>query len=307
MPRRLTRDHHVYSIDNAHPPAIDLEPGELLTVETHDCRTGTITREDQLADLVDTSRVNPASGPIRIPRAEVGDVLAVDILDVRVAERGLMVVRPGTTAFRHRFEHSQLKMIPIRDGHAILSERLRVPLHPMIGVVGVAPAGPGVPTLYGGEHGGNMDTRTIQAGSRVYLPVLVPGALLAVGDLHAAMGEGEVFLSGVEIAGEVDLKVQVLKGVALPTPLVETAEFIAPIATGTTLDEAADAALNKALDVLINLADMDFYDAGRLLSAAGHLKISQYVPPTVLHCRVEIPKSLLAQLNFDLRQALRAP
>jgi amidase len=197
-------------------------------------------------------------------------------------------------------------MIPIRDGHAVLSERLRVPLHPMVGVVGVAPASGRVGNLYGGEHGGNMDTRTIAAGSRVYLPVLVPGAMLAVGDVHAAMGEGEVFLSGVEIAAEVDIRVQVLKGVKVPTPLVETAESIAPISTGATLDEAADAALNKAMDLLVELADMDFYDAGRLLSAGGHLKISQYVPPAVLHCRVEIPKTLLSQLGFDLRQALGA-
>jgi len=304
--RRLTRDHHIYAFDAATPPAIELQPGETLTVETHDCRTGTITREDQLPDLVDTSRVNPASGPIRVAGAEPGDLLAVDILDVRVAERGLMVVRPGTTAFRHRFTESQLKMVPIRDGHAILSERLRVPLHPMVGVVGVAPDGPPVPNLYGGEHGGNMDTRTIAAGSRVYLPVFHPGALLAVGDVHAAMGEGEVFLSGVEIAGEVDLRVQLLRSASLPTPLVETADAIAPIASGATLDEAADRALNKALDLLMHLADLDFYDAGRLISAGGHLKISQYVPPTVLHCRVELPKALLAQLNFDLRQALRA-
>src|SRR5579884_581914 len=306
MARRLTRDHHLYAFDPTLPPAIELEPGEVLTVETHDCRTGTIVREDQLADLTDTSRVNPASGPIRVLGAEPGDLLAVDVLEVRVAERGLMVVRPGTTAFRHRFQEPRLKMVPIRDSHVLLSERLRVPLHPMVGVVGVAPAAGRVPNLYGGDHGGNMDTRIITSGSRVYLPVFVPGALLAVGDVHAAMGEGEVFLSGVEIAGEIDLRVQVLKGVRLPTPLVETTEVIARVATGATLDEAADRALNKALDLLLDLAGLDFYDAGRLLSAAGHLRVSQYVPPTVLHCRVELPKSILAQLGFDLRRALAA-
>ncbi len=307
MTRRLTRDHHIYEFDPANPPATDLSPGETLTVETHNCRTGTVTREDQLADLVDVSKVNPASGPIRVPEAEVGDILVVDILDVRVAESGIMVVRPGITAFRHRFHEPQIKIVPIRDGHAILSDRLRVPLHPMVGVVGVAPAGAAVPNLYGGEHGGNMDTRTIGAGSRVYLPVLVPGAMLAVGDVHAAQGEGEVFLSGVEIAAEIDLRVQVLKGVRMPTPLVETADSIAPVSTGATLDEAAEDALNKAMDLLMELADMDFYEAGRLLSATGHLKISQYVPPTVMHCRVELPISILAQLNFNLRQAVGAP
>jgi amidase len=170
----------------------------------------------------------------------------------------------------------------------------------------VAPSGPPVTTMFGGEHGGNMDTRTIGSGCRVYLPVFIPGAMLAVGDLHAAQGEGEIFLSAVEIAGEVDLKVQVLKGVKLPTPLVETDEFIAPIATGATLDEAADRALGKAVDLLTTLAGLDFYDAGRFISAGAHLMISQYVPPAVLHCRVDLPKSVLARAGFDLRQAIGA-
>ena len=77
---------------------------------------------------------------------------------------------------------------------------------------------------------------------------------------------------------------------------------------GDTGDIACDQyhRLEADLDLLVELADMDFYDAGRLISAGGHLKISQYVPPAVIHCRVELPKALLAQLNFDLRQALGA-
>src|SRR5262249_7757486 len=138
-------------------------------------------------------------------------------------------------------------------------------------------------------------------------PVLMPGAMLAVGDLHAAQGEGEIFLSAVEIAGEVDLKVQVLKGVMLPTPLVETAEAIAPIATGSTLDEAADRALGKAVDLLTSGGGWDFYDAGRFISAGAHLMTSQYAPPAVLHCRVDLPKPLLERAGFDLRRAIGAP
>jgi len=303
MPRRLGRDRHIFAFDRSIPPALDLGPGELLTVETHDSYVGKVASIQELP-LVDLDHCNPAGGPIRVLGAEPGDILTVDILDVRVGDDAIMAVVPGFTAFRARFDRADVRPVPIRAGEAILSERLRVPLHPMIGVIGVAPAGPPVGTLYGGEHGGNMDTRTIGAGARVYLPVFVPGALLGVGDLHAAQGEGEVFLDAVEIAGEVDLKVQVLKGVKLPTPLVETADAIAPIATDATLDEAAERALGKAMDLLIELAGLDLFDAGRFLSAAGHLRISQFVPPAVLHCRVELPKSILARAGFDLRRAL---
>lgn len=306
MLRRLNREHHTFAFDRATPPAIDLHPGEILTVETLDATAGFLNSESVDPDTIDQTRVNPAGGPIRVVGAEPGDILAVDILDVRVAERGVMVVLKGVTAVADRLPGSQHKMIPIQDGHAILSERLRVPLDPMIGVVGVAPAGAAVGNLYGGDHGGNMDTRTIQAGSRVYLPVFVSGAMLGVGDLHATQGEGEIFLSAVEVAGEVDLRVQVLKSVSLPTPLVETTSMLAPISTGATLDEAANRALGKAFDLLTGPVGLDVFEAGRLVTAACHLMVSQYVPPAVIHCRVDIPKRLLAQLGFDLRLALGA-
>ncbi len=307
MARRLTRDQIIHAFDKQIAPVTDLEPGEVLTLETLDAGNGLVTSNDFDAETLRSDRSNPATGPIRIPGAEPGDVLVVDILDIRLADQGFMAVKTGVTAVANRFQRGDVKIVPIRDGYAILTDTLSVPIHPMIGVIGVAPLGEPVGNLYGGDHGGNMDTRTITIGSRVYLPVYVSGAMLAIGDIHAAQGEGEIFLSAVEISSEVDIRVQVAKGVSMPTPIVETADTIAPIATGSTLDAAADGALNKAFDLLTGMAGMDFFDAGRLISIGCHLMISQYVPPAVIHGRVDIPKSHLRQLKIDLPHAPGTP
>ena len=104
--------------------------------------------------------------------------------------------------------------------------------------------------LRGGEHGGNMDTRLVRAGSRLYLRTFVDGGMVYFGDVHAAMGDGEVFLSGVEIAGRIQARVTDASDWSLPTPIVETDEVVAVIASGATLDEAASAALHKGVRVL---------------------------------------------------------
>src|SRR5262245_31581036 len=138
MPLRLGRDQLVFAFDRSIPPVIDLPPGEMLTVETHDSYVGKVSSIAELP-LVDMDNGNPAGGPIRIPDAAPGDLLAVDILDVRVGDHAVMAVVPGFTAFRARFDRADVCAVPIRNGHAILNERLQVPVRPMIGVIGVAP------------------------------------------------------------------------------------------------------------------------------------------------------------------------
>jgi amidase len=164
----------------------------------------------------------------------------------------------------------------------------------MIGLLGVAPKGDPVSTFRGAEHGGNMDTLLIGTGARVFLPTFFDCGMVYFGDVHAAMGDGEVFLSGVEIAGRTRAGVTVAANWSLPTPLVETDELVAVIASGATFDEAAQAVMAKAVD-LLSAGGMDRIDAGFLMSAAGHLRVCQYIPHAALvHCRFELPKSILA-------------
>ena len=147
----------------------------------------------------------------------------------------------------------------------------------------------------------------IGAGSKVFLPTFSDGAMVYFGDVHAAMGDGEVFLSGVEIAGRVQARVTVATGWSLPTPIVETDELVAVIADGATFDEAAKSAMAKAVEVL-TAGGMDPVDAGFLMSAAGHLRVCQYIPnASLVHCRFELPKSILAlnQISIPNLQSAR--
>src|ERR1700687_2673675 len=159
---------------------------------------------------------------------------------------------------------------------------------------------PALDKLDRAERGGNMDVLLIGAGTRLFLPTFRDGGMLYFGDVHAAMGDGEVFLSGVEIAGRIQARVTVAARWSLPTPLIDTDDLVAVIAGGTTFDEAAQAVMAKAVD-LLSAGGMDRIDAGFLMSAAGHLRVFQDLPPgRLVHCRLQLPKSILALNEITL-------
>jgi amidase len=295
---RIARDRVVYRLDADAPFVARLPIGTRVTIETHDCRTGTITEASTVDDLRDTSFVNPVTGPIEVEGVTPGDVLAIDIDRVATMPNGLMIHRPGTSAI-DTFPDPILRVLHGNDTSIDLGP-VRVPRSPMIGFIGLTPATEKPKTLLGGRYGGNMDTNLLQAGARLYLPVDVPGAGLHVGDLHAAMGDGEVFMTGVEVGGEVDLTVHRLDRTSIgdrsvPFPLLETERLIVPIAAGQTLDAAARAALDAGMTILTSWIGLDPTDAGFFLSAACDLRISQFLPGLGIHARLEIPKQPLVE------------
>jgi amidase len=295
----IPRTDPKYAIDSRHEAVARVSAGESFTVETHDCRTGTITRPDQVDDLLDARFVNPASGPIAIDGVKAGDTICVEIQELDVDSRvGLMVSRPGLPSLAVTNE-PQLRIVTCDGSYANVGP-FRVRVVPMIGVIGVAPSGEPVSTFRGGEHGGNMDTLLVTSGSRVYLPTFFDGGMVYFGDVHAGMGDGEIFLSGIEIAGRIKARVTVAPEWSLPTPLVETDEVIAAVAGGATFDEAAEAAMAKAVSVL-GAGGITPVDAAFLMSAAGHLRVCQYLPHAgLVHCRFELPKNVLALNHIEL-------
>src|SRR5260370_41636133 len=163
--KTISRQDPKYALDSGHVAAASVAEGESFVVETHDCRTGTITRPDQVGDLLDTRCVNPATGPIAIAGVRAGDTICVEIEDVHVDSRlGLMVTRPGVTGLAIT-DAPQLRIGTCDDDYANVGA-FRVPVTPMIGLLGVAPAGDAVSTFPGAEHGCNMDDMLIGAGAR---------------------------------------------------------------------------------------------------------------------------------------------
>lgn len=146
-----------------------------------------------------------------------------------------------------------------------------------------------------------MDCTLVTEGSTVYLPVEVPGALLGVGDLHAVMGDGEVLICGVETAGRVRLRLEVLKGRSLPLPLVETGDVVATVHSHKDLDQAAQGAIEALARLLTEQVGLPLHEAGMLMSTVGQLRICQVVDP-LKTCRMEFPKWVLERYGFTMGQ-----
>jgi amidase len=292
---RVPASRHVFALSVDAPPATRVRAGETFVLETADCFAGQVGAGADLTRL-DWELINPATGPVFVEGARPGDVLAVRIDRLEVADEGVMAVSDEFGVLADRIEHLEFRAVPIMDGAARLAPAVSVPIAPMIGVIGTAPQAGAVPTGTPGRHGGNMDTRLIAEGAVVYLPVFHEGALLAAGDLHAAMGDGEICGTGVEVAGAVTLTASVRGDLALGWPLVETADAVATIASADTLDAAADEATRSMVDLLAQRLRLSTVDATLLMSAAGQLQVSQVVDP-LRTARFCLPKSAVAGLG----------
>jgi amidase len=292
---RVGRDHSVFALSAALEPVARVRSGETFVLDTMDCFSDQVRSVDASLEEVDWERINPATGPVYVEGAAPGDVLAVHIDRIDVALRGVMAVSGGFGVLHERFEGTSFEMVPLEDGFALVAGA-RVPVRPMIGVIGVAPAGDAVACGSPGPHGGNMDTRLIAEGATVYLPVSVPGALLAAGDLHAAMGDGEICGTGVEIQGSVQLAATVRRDLRLAEPVVENDDVVAAVASAETLDEAAEQATRYMADLLQARLGLTARAATMLMSAAGQLQVSQVVDP-LKTARFALSKDLLAPLG----------
>lgn len=296
---RIKSDQVIFNMSAHNQPVGKVDSGDTVIFETLDCFSCQIKHEGQAMQELDWNAINPATGPIYIEQAQPGDILKVEILDITIADHGVMATIPGAGALGDVITEEQTKLIPIRDGQAVFNDKIQLPIKPMIGVIGTAPKGEAIPTGTPDAHGGNMDCKRIVKGATLYLPVNVEGGLLAMGDLHAVMADGEIVVTGLEIAGEVTAKVSVLKDITLPLPLLVEGEEIITIASAETLDEAALLATKNMHTLLTNNLNMEVNEAGMLLSLAGELKICQIVDP-LKTARMELPLWILDQYGYKL-------
>ncbi|EDL64917.1 acetamidase/formamidase family protein [Bacillus sp. SG-1] len=292
----INKDRIFYSFTKENSISHRVASGTTLAIETCDCFQDQITSEETELKALDWNQINPATGAVYVEGANPGDILKVKIEKIELGDRGVMMVQPGLGVMGHRIEESQVKMILIEGNEAIFSEEIRVPLNPMIGVIGVAPEEGAVSNGTPGAHGGNMDTKLIAEGSTLYLPVFQEGALFGLGDLHAAMGDGEISVSGIEIPGEVTVTLEVVKGSSIPYPFVETSEGLAVIVSKETVDEAAKSAVEIMIDAMLPQTDLTLNELTMLFSAAGQSQISQIVDP-LMTARFFVPSYLLDKIG----------
>jgi amidase len=296
---KISKEKTILMFSSSNPPVQTTTSGSTITFETCDCFSNLIQREDQPFSSVGWDQINPATGPLFVNEAVQGDILKVEILKISIADHGVMTVAPRLGVLGDTIEEEKTKIIRIENGKALFNERIEIPVRPMIGVIGTSPATEEIPTGTPGQHGGNMDCKRIAEGATLYLPVHVPGALLSMGDLHAVMGDGEVIICGLEVAGEITVRVSVIKDKILPLPLLKEGEHLMAIASAETLDLAAKQATKQMHHFLTNELGMEFNEAGMLLSLVGDLRICQVVDP-LMTARMELPLSVLADYHYKL-------
>jgi amidase len=290
---RVSRDDVIWAFGPSLEPVLEVEPGAVVTFETNDCFTGQIQTEDDLVTEIDFARVNSATGPVAVRGAEPGDSLVAEILEIRPGPRGFATLIPGIGQLIDEV-HSPVTQVFEVEGDTIrMNERVSFPTRPMMGVIGVATGGDEVGNGWAGQHGGNLDNHLHGPGARVFLPVRQPGGMFAVGDMHASMGDGEVCFTGVEIAGEVTIRFDLVKGKQATWPVTELGDrWVAHGTAGPDFMEALDNACEEAARLLVQQWGFTMEEAFIFLSVACDANICQACRPQEFStiARVAIPK-----------------
>jgi amidase len=300
MTTKVTRDRLFFAFEPKLNPATHVAQGEDVVLETHDCFEGQIQKPQDLVDKLDWDHVNPATGPVYIEGAKPGDILRVDLLEVKVGTQASMVTIPGEGALGDTITEMETAILKLEGDHIVFKDKLRIPKKPMIGVIGVAPESGSVPNGTPGPHGGNLDCTLMCQGNSAYFTVGVEGALFGAGDFHAAMGDGEIVVCGAEISGELRFRAEVVESLkGLPTPFVQTPDRVATLYSAPTADEAASGAIHRMAQFLTDFVKIPLNDAGMLMSLVGELKFCQVVDP-LKTVRFEFPKWVLVEYGFQM-------
>ncbi|MGB9741124.1 MAG: acetamidase/formamidase family protein [Candidatus Bathyarchaeia archaeon] len=276
--KKVQKGMVIYTFSRKHEPAVKIKPKEKVLLETEDALGGQVRNEKNSLENLDWTKVDGATGPVYIEGAVPGDTLVVEILDVKVEDKGVMVIIPKSGILGDKTFSPYTKIIKIKNGY-IQFDDVKVKARPMIGTIGVAPESGEISTGSLGKHGGNMDFKEVTAHTRLYLPIFTEGALFAAGDIHAAQADGELCVSSVEVAGEILLKFDVIKKKQPEWPILETEDKYALLACGETLDEAAKCASEAAVSAFMRKYGWSFEKAYMFGSLAANLEINQVVDP----------------------------
>ena len=289
----IHKDCHHVGWDNSIEPVLSVGPGETVEISTVDSSGGQLTPDSTVNDLATLSfeKVNPVTGPIFIEGAAPGDAVALTFLDLKPSGWGWTANIPGFGLLADQFPDPALHVWSYDAASlspAAYGPGGRLPLKPMIGTVGLAPAESGVHSVVPPRRiGGNMDIRDNGIGTTLYLPVEVEGGLLSLGDTHAAQGDGEICGTALESPMDVAVKVDLLKAANLPYPRFETdgpvtrhldtKGYQASTGIGEDLMIAARDAVSDMIDWITGTTGMPAVDAYMLCSVCGDLRISEIV------------------------------
>jgi len=285
-------EHSASVWDNAATPVLEIDSGETVQLQCADASGGQLTAQSQAADVarMDMGKVNPVTGPVYVKGAQPGDVLAVEILEFTAQDWGWTALIPGFGLLADEFPDPWLTISALGTTARTVEflTGVTLPFAPFPGTIGLAPAEPGRHSvLPPTKWGGNMDIKHLRAGTTLFLPVAVPGALFSVGDTHAAMGDGEVCGTAVETAMDIAVRLSVRTDITARYPqyhvpngqLAETEQSGYHVCTGIGPDlfEAARQATRAAVDHIVARYGYSRQEAYAIASVAADLRIHEIV------------------------------
>ncbi|MDP9039619.1 MAG: acetamidase/formamidase family protein [Acidobacteriota bacterium] len=310
MPTHTLTAQPTHSLwDASLPPRLHISSGDAVHLECVDSSGAQVSPASTLADFlaIDRTRIHALTGPIFLDGAAAGDTLQIDVLEVAHKGWAWSSIIPGLGLLDQRFTEAFLFQWKLEQTATCSLEPAVIPLSPFLGVMGVAPPEPGAHrTRPPGPFGGNLDVRELCSGSTLYLPVFQPGALFSAGDAHAAQGDGEVCINGMECPADATLRFTLHKGRSIPGPIVESV----PKASGSTGPEwivvesatdafaAAQAATSRMVDLLVEHWHLPPNHAYLLCSVAMKLRLSQVVNRPMTTVSAAIPKAILPALTL---------
>ncbi len=289
--RYCPMDRVHFTWDVRHEPAMAIDTGDVVVVRTRDVSDNQITSASTSSVLatLNWERVYPLAGPIYVNDAQPGDTLAIEILDIHTEGWGWTAILPGFGLLTDDFQEPYLRVFDLTKGDvAYLRDDIAIPIEPFFGTMGVCPAGASKQAVMPpGTFGGNMDTRQLTRGTTLYLPVHVEGALFSCGDAHAAQGDGEVCVTGIEAPMYAALRFTIQKRRRIPAPQFLTPGPLIPrvnqggwygtTGVGPDLYSAAQDAVRAMIAHLSETYRLSAEDAYVLSSLCVDLKISEIV------------------------------
>ncbi|MEM2893606.1 MAG: acetamidase/formamidase family protein [Candidatus Bathyarchaeia archaeon] len=289
---------HIFPEDRVHyywdrelEPVIRVSPGDTVYYELREVSDGQINpaSNPEVLREIDWGRVYPLAGPVYVEGAEAGDALEVEVLDIHPGPWGWSAIIPGFGLLEDEFREPKLKIWDLSYGdHTYFREDIKIPLEPFCGTMGVAPKESGKRAVMPpGMHGGNMDIKHLMRGSRLLLPVWVDGALFSVGDPHAAQGDGEVCVTGIEAPMHLSLRFKLRKRMNLDAPqyitpprprcISDEAGYHSTLGIGPDLFEASRDAIRRMVNFIADRWKMERWEAYILCSVVVDLKLSEVV------------------------------
>jgi amidase len=291
---------YLFDIGPKTPPVMRIEPGEEVRLEVR----GAFDDVEDIRSIptpftpaCDGHPLAPITGPILIEGAEVGDSVAIDFLEIEPFGEGRNAITRDFGMLRKEFGEPRILRCPIRDGKAWFGDRVPIPLHPNLGTISTMPT-EGYKPSFAGAYGGDFDQKSAGAkGSRLHLPVMVPGALVFFADPHAAVSDGIISGTGVECSVRLRARISLNKRKQIDRPIIETEDTVEIVGWGSSVEAASEDCSAGAVDYLAANCRLSREEAYMLLGIIGELRVGTS-PRPVMAARLVIPRAPLRAAGY---------